>query len=241
MTNLETSLAVDKNRSALLSMSDVQLNLESTGSVLQILKDINFCLYHGETVSITGPSGSGKTSLMMLIGGLIRASKGSIHFDGRDITHLGEDQFAQLRADHMAIVFQGFHLLENLTALENVLLALELKSVTRTGKTETQYATHMLESVGLGERLNHYPGQLSGGEQQRVALARAFVGRPRLLLADEPTGNLDSATGAKVIDMMFALCKDTDSALILITHDKNLAQSCTRHARMHDGVLSMQD
>ncbi|MEM7071098.1 MAG: ABC transporter ATP-binding protein, partial [Pseudomonadota bacterium] len=179
----------------------------------------------------------GKTSLMMLIGGLVRATDGHIYLDEHDIRHWSEDQLAQLRADKIAIVFQGFHLLPNLTAFENVSLALELKSDPQNKQTIHQETNDILEKVGLSHRLNHYPAQLSGGEQQRVALARAFVRKPRLLLADEPTGNLDSETGKKIMDIMFSLSERFGSSLVLITHDEALAKRCSQQYVMRDGQL----
>ncbi|MEM7072889.1 MAG: ATP-binding cassette domain-containing protein, partial [Pseudomonadota bacterium] len=181
-----------------------------------------------------------KTSLLMLIAGLVQASRGRIYFDGHDLCAMNEDQLAGLRAGHLAIVFQSFHLLPNLSALENVLLALELtlmRDKATHSKALRSKAQEMLEAVGLGERLNHYPAQLSGGEQQRVALARAFVCQPRLLLADEPTGNLDGPTGDKVMKIMFDLCRHYASSLILITHDPELAGRCDRHSAIQNGTM----
>lgn len=200
---------------------------------LTILKDIDFSARAGEAVAILGASGSGKSTLLGLMAGLDIPSSGRVWLDGTDITALDEDGRARLRARLLGFVFQSFQLLPAFTALENVMLPLELAGV---AEAEAQ-ARQMLGRVGLGARLHHYPKHLSGGEQQRVALARAFVMRPRLLLADEPTGNLDAATGADVIDLMFELNAAAGTTLILVTHDENLARRCGRHVRLTAGRL----
>lgn len=200
---------------------------------LTILKDIDFSARAGEAVAILGASGSGKSTLLGLMAGLDIPSSGRVWLDGADITALDEDGRARLRARLLGFVFQSFQLLPAFTALENVMLPLELAGV---AEAEAQ-ARQMLGRVGLGARLHHYPKHLSGGEQQRVALARAFVMRPRLLLADEPTGNLDAATGADVIDLMFELNAAAGTTLILVTHDENLARRCGRHVRLTAGRL----
>lgn len=200
---------------------------------LTILEDINFSARAGEAVAILGASGSGKSTLLGLMAGLDIPSSGRVWLDGIDITALDEDGRARLRARLLGFVFQSFQLLPAFTALENVMLPLELAGV---AEAEAQ-ARQMLCRVGLGARLHHYPKHLSGGEQQRVALARAFVMRPRLLLADEPTGNLDAATGADVIDLMFELNAAAGTTLILVTHDENLARRCGRHVRLAAGRL----
>lgn len=206
--------------------------LSGEGS-LTILEDINFSARAGEAVAILGASGSGKSTLLGLMAGLDTPSCGRVWLDGIDITALDEDGRARLRARLLGFVFQSFQLLPAFTALENVMLPLELAGV---AKAEAQ-AKKMLCRVGLGARLHHYPKHLSGGEQQRVALARAFVTRPRLLLADEPTGNLDAATGAEIIDLMFELNATAGTTLILVTHDEHLARRCGRHVRLAAGRI----
>ena len=220
----------------ILTASGLGLQLKAAGRMVTILEAIDFSLAAGETVSIVGPSGSGKTSLLMLLAGLEQPTAGHISCLGMDYESLDEDGLARFRRDHIGIVFQSFHLIPTMTALENTALPLELG-----GKTAAfQQAEAALERVGLSHRFNHYPGQLSGGEQQRVALARAFVARPRLILADEPTGNLDGKTGAHVIDSLFSMTKEAGSSLILITHDPTLATRCNHHFSMTDGHLTKQ-
>jgi putative ABC transport system ATP-binding protein len=200
---------------------------------VNILRGVNLALAEGEAVGLVGPSGSGKTSLLMLLAGLERASGGRLLVAGRDLSRLDEDQLARFRRDTLGIVFQAFHLVPTMTALENVAIPLEFA-----GRGDAfERARAALESVGLGHRLGHYPGQLSGGEQQRVALARAFVGEPRLILADEPTGNLDRATGERVMDLLFGLRERHGTTLLLVTHDPALAARCDRVVRIEDGVM----
>lgn len=214
-------------------LRDVHLTLGSEAGPVNILRGIDFTVGRGETVSIVGPSGSGKTSMLMIIAGLERATGGEVLIGGRDFVALGEDDLALFRRDNVGIVFQSFHLVATMTALENVAIPLELA-----GRSDAfDRAEAMLDAVGLGHRLTHYPGQLSGGEQQRTALARAFAGHPQLLLADEPTGNLDEGTGRQIIDLMFSLSDDHDTTLLLITHDAKLAQRCGRVVTMRDGLL----
>ena len=200
---------------------------------LTILHDVSFTVRGGEAVAIVGASGSGKSTLLGLLAGLDTPSTGSVHVDGHDLFALDEDGRAAVRARTVGFVFQAFQLLPSMTALENVMLPLELAAVNR---AET-HAREMLVRVGLGERLHHYPKQLSGGEQQRVAIARAFVTTPSLLLADEPTGNLDAATGSQVIDLMFALNRERGTTLVLVTHDEALSQRCDRVLRLANGRL----
>jgi len=200
---------------------------------LAILKGINLEIKQGESVAITGASGSGKSTLLALLAGLDSASDGSASIDGQELTGLDEEGRAALRARCVGFVFQSFQLLPALTALENVMLPLELGAA----PDAAARATHYLERVGLGERRDHYPRQLSGGEQQRVAIARAFAGDPRVLFADEPTGNLDTATGRMVADMLFELNRDTGTTLVLVTHDLALAARCARQLRMDSGEL----
>jgi putative ABC transport system ATP-binding protein len=205
----------------------------SGASQLTILHEIDLAVMAGEAVAIVGASGSGKSTLLGLLAGLDTPSAGSVHLDGADLFALDEDGRAALRARLLGFVFQSFQLLPALNALENVMLPLELAGTAGAA----QLATAMLERVGLGERLGHYPKHLSGGEQQRVALARAFVMQPKLLLADEPTGNLDAATGAGIIDLMFALNAAAGTTLVLVTHDDAIARRCQRQIRLAGGRI----
>jgi len=206
---------------------------DSTGT-LTILRDIDFSLRRAETVAIVGASGSGKSTLLSIIAGLDTPTQGTVHIDGVDLFAMDEDRRAALRAEKVGFVFQSFQLLANLTALENVMLPLELA-----GRRDARAAaTQMLQRVGLGERLNHYPKVLSGGEQQRVALARAFVVRPAVLLADEPTGSLDFATGASVMELMFELNREQHTTLVLVTHDRGIAERCERRITIAAGQVA---
>jgi len=202
-------------------------------SQLAILHEIDLAVMAGEAVAIVGASGSGKSTLLGLLAGLDTPSAGSVHLNEVDLFALDEDGRAALRAKLLGFVFQSFQLLPALNALENVMLPLELAGAAGAA----QLAKAMLERVGLGERLGHYPKYLSGGEQQRVALARAFVMQPKLLLADEPTGNLDAATGAGIIDLMFALNDAAGTTLVLVTHDDAIARRCQRQIRLHGGRI----
>jgi putative ABC transport system ATP-binding protein len=214
-------------------LKDIQLKLASAAGEVNILRGLDLQVAAGEAVGLVGPSGSGKTSLLMLIAGLERATAGALTVAGTDISRLGEDELARFRGRHIGIVFQNFHLVPTMTALENVALPLEFA-----GASDAMHRARMhLEAVGLGHRLVHYPGQLSGGEQQRVALARAFVVEPSLLLADEPTGNLDGATGRVVMDVLFAMRRRLGTTLILVTHEDTLAARCERIVRMQDGRI----
>ncbi len=206
---------------------------DATGT-LDILRDINVELRRGQTVAIVGASGSGKSTLLSIVAGLDTPSRGTVHIDGIDIFALDEDQRAAVRAQKVGFVFQSFQLLANLTALENVMLPLELAG----RKDAREAATQMLQRVGLGERLSRYPRVLSGGEQQRVALARAFVVHPAVLLADEPTGSLDFATGEKVMELMFDLNRELGTTLVLVTHDRSIAQRCERRITIEAGRAS---
>ncbi|MDO8888316.1 ABC transporter ATP-binding protein [Hydrogenophaga sp.] len=221
-------------------MSDVMIAVQhvfksvtdSTGS-LTILRDIDFTLNKGETAAIVGASGSGKSTLLSIVAGLDTPSSGTVHIDGVDLFAMDEDQRAALRSQKVGFVFQSFQLLGNLTALENVMLPLELA-----GRRDARAtATHMLQRVGLGERLSSYPKVLSGGEQQRVALARAFVVQPAVLLADEPTGSLDFATGGKIMELMFDLNREQGTTLVLVTHDRAIAQRCERRITIEAGQV----
>ncbi|WP_425407425.1 ABC transporter ATP-binding protein [Hwanghaeella sp.] len=224
---------VAQARDTIIALKDLRLTLGSEAGEVNILRGIDLTVGSGETVSIVGPSGSGKTSMLMVIAGLERASGGQVTIGEKDFTRLSEDQLALFRRDNLGIVFQSFHLVPTMSALENVAIPLELA-----GRRDAfDRSRALLERVGLGHRLTHYPGQLSGGEQQRVALARAFVAEPKLILADEPTGNLDAGTGQQVIDLMFEMSDHQDTTLMLITHDPALAKRCRRVVRMGDGVI----
>jgi len=201
--------------------------------VLTILDDINFCIDAGTSVAILGASGSGKTTLLGLLAGLDTPSHGEVIIDGRNLNEFDEDGRAQLRAELVGFVFQNFQLLSGLTALENVMLPLELAQAPHPRKS----AEELLDRVGLGERMQHYPNQLSGGEQQRCAIARAFATQPRCLFADEPTGNLDSETGKRIIDLLFELNSELGTTLIMATHDEHLSQMCKRLIHLDSGRL----
>ena len=217
----------------IIALSNVHLLLESNAGTIEILKNISLNVSTGESLALVGPSGSGKSSLLMLLGGLERASSGSVRVAGTELSDLNEDQLAFLRRDQMGIVFQSFHLIPTMSALENVATPLELAGVTDAFKK----ARSALDSVGLTHREDHFPGQLSGGEQQRVALARAVVAQPKILLADEPTGNLDGTNGTAIMDLLFSLRDQFGSTLILVTHDPVLANRCNRIIRLHDGEI----
>ena len=219
--------------SPLVVIEDVHLTLGSAAGPVNILRGISLEIAAGETVALLGPSGSGKSTLMMVAAGLERPSRGRVAVAGRDLGALDEDGLARLRRGHIGIVFQAFHLIPTMTALENVAIPLELAGAADAFAA----AAAALARVGLEQRLAHYPAQLSGGEQQRVAIARAFVAGPRLLLADEPTGNLDGATGDIVIDCLFAEHARQGSSLLLITHDSRLAERCGRQLDMRDGRI----
>ena len=218
----------------LVRLDGIELSLESAAGKVDILRGIDLSVGRGETISVVGPSGSGKTSLMMVIAGLERQTRGRVEIDGRGLLALDEDALARLRLGHIGIVFQNFHLVPTMTALENVAIPRELAG----SATAFDEAAETLERVGLGHRLGHYPGQLSGGEQQRVALARAFVAKPALLLADEPTGNLDGDTGNAVIDLLFSLVAEAGTTLLLVTHNPALAGRCARRLTLSDGRIA---
>ncbi|MDP3873033.1 MAG: ATP-binding cassette domain-containing protein [Methyloversatilis sp.] len=222
-----------ETRPTVLEVSGLGKQVSSGNAPLQILQDIAFTVRAGEALAIVGASGSGKSTLLGLLAGLDLPSAGSVSIAGQDIFALDEDARAQLRGEKVGFVFQSFQLLPALTALENVMLPLELAGVDRV----RERSVALLERVGLGGRMTHYPRQLSGGEQQRVALARAFAPEPGLLLADEPTGNLDAATGASVIDLMFDMNAEQGTTLILVTHDEALASRCTRRIRLAAGRM----
>jgi putative ABC transport system ATP-binding protein len=219
----------------MISLRGLRLTIPATTGPVNILRGIDLDVAHGETIGILGPSGSGKTSLLMLIAGLERATGGTIHVAGQDLAPLGEDARARFRLVNLGIVFQAFHLIPSMTAQENVAVPLELAG----RRDAAVVAQAALERVGLGHRLTHRPSELSGGEQQRVALARAFAPMPRLLLADEPTGNLDVATGRAVMDLLFELCVSGGVTLLLITHDPALAARCGRTVTLGNGVIAI--
>ncbi|MBL6953399.1 MAG: ABC transporter ATP-binding protein [Alphaproteobacteria bacterium] len=217
----------------MIDLNDVHLTLPSEAGPVDILRGVDLSVPRGETVGLVGPSGSGKSTLMAVMAGLERPSRGRVQVAGQALQDLGEDALALFRRDHVGIVFQSFHLIPTMSALENVAMPLEFAGV----RDAFAGAAAALTEVGLQHRLSHYPSQLSGGEQQRVALARAVVHRPSLLLADEPTGNLDGATGGAIIELMFRLHRAANSTLILITHDPALAERCDRIVHMRDGRL----
>jgi len=218
---------------AVLSLKNAKLSLDGNAGRVDILHGITLNVARGETLALTGPSGSGKSSLLMLMGGLERATGGSVMALGHDLTTMTEDQLARFRRHHMGVVFQSFHLIPTMTALENVATPLELAGVA----DAFDRAGAELAAMGLGHRAGHYPSQMSGGEQQRVALARAAVTRPAILLADEPTGNLDTTTGVQIMDLLMGLRDRHGATLVLVTHSGELAARCDREVRLRDGRL----
>lgn len=217
----------------MISSLHLTKSVPSHEGVLHILRDVSFDIAQGESVAIVGASGSGKTTLLSLLAGLDTPSSGTVHLNGTEITTLDEDQRAAVRADTVGFVFQSFQLLPSLTALENVMLPAELKRL----EQPAELAQHYLQRVGLADRMTHYPRQLSGGEQQRVAIARAFASDAPILFADEPTGNLDTRTGAKVIDLLFELNQEQGRTLVLVTHEQRLADRCARVLELSAGAL----
>ncbi|MCY4049833.1 MAG: ABC transporter ATP-binding protein [Hyphomicrobiales bacterium] len=222
-----------ENQDVAVRLRNVRLSLEGNAGEVNILRGIDLELFRGESVGLVGPSGAGKSTLLMVVAGLEGVDEGEIAVAGEDLRRLDEDGLARFRRDHVGIVFQSFHLVSTMTATENVMLPLEFAGVANADAR----AREELELVGLGHRLDHYPSELSGGEQQRVALARALVGEPDILLADEPTGNLDGASGVVVMDLLFGACERKGSSLLLITHDERLAEQCGRVVRMADGRI----
>ena len=219
--------------SIVIDARDVTLRLGEGDAAVDVLRGLNLAITAGERVGILGPSGSGKSSAMAILSGMEQANSGKVIVAGADFTALDEDGLARARRGRIGIVLQAFHLIPTMTALENVAVPLELA-----GEAHCQArAKAELEAVGLGHRLTHYPTQLSGGEQQRVALARALVGRPALIFADEPTGNLDGATGETIVDLLFGRLAETGATLVLITHDADLARRCDRVITMRDGLI----
>ena len=219
---------------SMIQLENIHLKLGGPAGEVNILRGINLSVAEGDTVSIVGPSGSGKTTMLMVIAGLEKATSGNVQVNNIDLNTLDEDGLAVFRRETMGIVFQNFHLVPTMSALENVAIPIEFAGF----DDAFEQAREGLEAVGLGHRIEHYPGQLSGGEQQRVALARAFVTNPRILLADEPTGNLDKDTSASIIDLLFSLTKKFKTTLILITHDLAIGTRCQREVHIADGQIS---
>ena len=217
-----------------LSLKNAMLSLNANAGRVDILHGITMDIAQGQTVGLVGPSGSGKSSLLMLMGGLEQASGGTIHALGQDLTAMNEDALARFRRDNMGVVFQSFHLIPTMTAVENVATPLELAGV----KDAFERARSELSDVGLNHRADHYPSQMSGGEQQRVALARASVARPKILLADEPTGNLDGTNGNAIMDLLFGLRDKHGATLVLVTHSDVLAARCDQIIRLEDGLIA---
>lgn len=221
------------NAQPAIALAGVNLSLGEGASRVHILKDIGLNIGRAEAVGLTGPSGSGKSTLLMVMAGLERPDTGSVSVGGVDLVTLGEDALARFRGRNVGIVFQSFHLIPTMTALENVAVPLEMAGAT----DANERAANELALVGLGERLHHYPAQLSGGEQQRVALARALAPNPAIIVADEPTGNLDEKTGTQIIDLLFQGHKERGTTLVLVTHDANLAARCERVVRIRSGKI----
>ena len=214
-------------------LENVSLSLDGNAGIVDILKDISIDIQEGESIGIVGPSGSGKSSLLMLMGGLERISNGTINLLGQNLSEMNENKLASFRRSNVGIIFQSFHLIPTMTALENVAVPLELNG----NKDAFGLAEEALVKVGLGDRLSHFPSQLSGGEQQRTALARAVIANPKILLADEPTGNLDHDNGKIVADYLFELHTENKATLVLVTHDLELAERCERKIKISDGEI----
>lgn len=221
------------SQSTIIDLENVHLSLGQGAARVHILKGVSVAIKRGEAIGLVGPSGSGKSTLLMVMSGLERADSGKVMIVDHDLMTLGEDDLARFRGRHVGIVFQSFHLIANMTALENVAVPLELAGESDAfGRAEEE-----LKSVGLGDRMSHYPGELSGGEQQRVAIARALVARPDLLIADEPTGNLDEDTGEEISNLLFKLQKERDMTLLLVTHDLKLAGRCDNAIEIRSGEI----
>ena len=220
-------------RTPIISLQNVSLTLKGNAGNVNIIKNISLNIDQGESIGLIGPSGSGKSSLLMLAGGLERASSGEIEILGQVITEMSEDKLSKLRRNNVGVVFQSFHLIPTLTALENVATPLEISF----SKNPNKHAVMALDRVGLSHRADHYPSQLSGGEQQRVALARAYVSNPKILLADEPTGNLDEENTKAIVDLLFEIKNEKDTTLFLVTHSRELAKKCDRIIKIRDGKL----
>lgn len=218
---------------SLLELQDIYLNYKTENSLVEVIKGVNLKINSGENVAVVGKSGSGKTSLIMLIAGLEKATSGKIIFEDQDISTYSEDELADLRKKKIGIVFQSFYLIPNYTALENVSLVLEINKIENAQKKSAE----LLEQFGLKDRLNHFPSQLSGGEQQRVAIARSIILSPKLILADEPSGNLDSENSKLIINLLFKYSKQNNSSLILVTHDQFIAKECDKIIEIKDGKI----
>ena len=221
------------NRATVLAAHDISKEVSSPEGSLTILADVSFNIAGGATVAVVGPSGAGKSTLLALLAGLDLPTRGHVKLNGANLSELDEDGRASLRAENVGFVFQSFHLVPSLNALENVMLPLELAG----GRDARGAALEIIEKVGLTDRWRHYPAQLSGGEKQRVAIARAFASEPAVLFADEPTGNLDSRTGSKIMELMFELNRNSSTTLILVTHDRSLAERCERVLSLDVGRL----
>ena len=217
----------------IIELKNADLTLGNAAASVHVLKSMNLSINKGESVGIVGPSGSGKSTLLMVLAGLEKLDSGQITISGARLDTMSEDQVADFRGKNIGIVFQSFHLIPNMTALENVAVPLEMANV----KDAFAIARRELESVGLGERLSHYPGQLSGGEQQRVAIARALAPSPAVLIADEPTGNLDAETGRQIADLLFANVESRNMTMLLVTHDSSLADRCARQVKVRSGEI----
>jgi putative ABC transport system ATP-binding protein len=218
---------------SLLELQDIYLNYKTENSLVEVIKGVNLKINSGENIAVVGKSGSGKTSLIMLIAGLEKATSGKIIFEDQDISNYSEDELADLRKRKIGIVFQSFYLIPNYTALENVSLVLEINKIENAQKKSAE----LLEQFGLKDRLNHFPSQLSGGEQQRVAIARSIILSPKLILADEPSGNLDSENSKLIINLLFKYSKQNNSSLILVTHDQSIAKECDKIIEIKDGKI----
>lgn len=218
---------------SLLELQDIYLNYKTENTLVEVIKGVNLKINSGENVAVVGKSGSGKTSLIMLIAGLEKATSGKIIFEDQDISTYSEDELADLRKRKVGIVFQSFYLIPNYTALENVSLVLEINKIENAQKKSAE----LLEQFGLKDRLNHFPSQLSGGEQQRVAIARSIILSPKLILADEPSGNLDSENSKLIINLLFKYSKQNNSSLILVTHDQSIAKECDKIIEIKDGKI----
>ncbi len=218
---------------SLLELQDIYLNYKTENSLVEVIKGVNLKINSGENVAVVGKSGSGKTSLIMLIAGLEKVTSGKIIFEDQDISAYSEDELADLRKRKIGVVFQSFYLIPNYTALENVSLVLEINKIENAQKKSAE----LLDQFGLKDRLNHFPSQLSGGEQQRVAIARSIILSPKLILADEPSGNLDSENSKLIIQLLFKYSKQNNSSLILVTHDQSIAKECDKIIEIKDGKI----
>lgn len=214
------------------TLTDIKKNYQQGETQIQVLKGLNFSIKEGETVSVVGQSGSGKSTLLSILCGLENVNEGNLSFDGADLTNQSEDELTLFRSQELGIIFQHFHLVPHLTALENVLLPLEIQGI-----DDEKKGLELLKRVGLDHRGHHFPAQLSGGEMQRVAVARALITSPKVILADEPSGNLDKENAAKIIDLMFELVKERSTSLVLVTHDMELAKKCERQLKLENGIL----